>query len=209
MNYTPCRIFCVGMNYAAHIKELKNDMPEAPVIFMKPVTSLMPPDTAVRVPTHGHDFHYETEVVVLIGREGRPSTEAEGRAFVAGVTLGLDLTLRDVQVALRKKGNPWEACKAFDGSAPLGILAACPSDLDLGKLVFTGSVNGAVRQQGNTADMVFSIPALICHLARMWTLRPGDLIFTGTPAGVGALHAGDTVTVEAPWCGTFTWTVQR
>jgi len=208
MNYTPCRIFCVGMNYAAHIRELKNEMPVAPVIFMKPSTSLVAPGARIAVPTHGHDFHYETEVVVLIGREGRPQTESEARAAVAGLTLGLDLTLRDVQMALRKKGQPWEACKAFDGSAPLGQMAACPPDLDLGSLAFTGRVNGAVRQQGNTADMVFSIPALICHLARMWTLRPGDLIFTGTPEGVGALHAGDTVTVEAPWCGTFEWRVE-
>lgn len=209
MNYTPCRIFCVGMNYAAHIRELKNEVPEAPVIFMKPVTSLVPPGARLSIPTHGHDFHYETEVVALIGREGRPQTEAEARAAVTGITLGLDLTLRDVQMTLRKKGQPWEACKAFDGSAPLGGMTACAPDLDLGRLPFTGSVNGEVRQQGNTADMVFSIPALVCHLARMWTLRPGDLIFTGTPAGVGALHAGDTVTVAAPWCGTFAWTVER
>ncbi len=209
MNYTPCRIFCVGMNYAAHIRELKNEVPEAPVIFMKPATCLVAPGKRIAIPAHGHDLHYETEVVVLIGREGRPRTEAEARAAVAGVTLGLDLTLRDVQAALRKQGHPWEACKAFDGSAPLGIMAPCPPDLDLGRLAFTGSVNGVVRQRGHTDDMVFSIPALIRHLARMWTLLPGDLLYTGTPEGVGALKAGDRVTVEAPWCGTFTWTVEQ
>ncbi len=207
MNHTPCRIFCVGMNYAAHIRELKNEVPAAPVIFMKPLTSLVAPGEPIPVPTHGQDFHYETEVVALIGREGRPRTEAEARAAVSGITLGLDLTLRDVQQALRKQGHPWEACKAFDGSAPLGRMAPCSPELDLGRLVFTGKVNGEVRQRGNTADMVFSIPALICHLARMWTLRPGDLLYTGTPEGVGAIRAGDRITVEAPWCGAFEWTV--
>ena len=207
MNHTPGRIFCVGMNYAAHIRELKNTMPQAPVIFMKPVTCLVAPGRPIPVPTHGTDFHYETEVVAVIGREGRPANEAEARAFVGGITLGLDLTLRDVQAALRQQGHPWEACKAFDGSAPLGIVAPCPADLNLGDLRFVGRVNGEVRQRGHTADMVFSIPALVCHLARMWTLRPGDLIYTGTPEGVGALKAGDRLEVEAPWCGTFAWTV--
>lgn len=207
MNYTPGRIFCIGMNYAAHIRELKNPMPQAPVIFMKPLTSLLAPGARIPIPTHGADFHYETEVVALIGREGRPRTEAEARAMVTGITLGLDLTLRDVQTDLRKQGHPWEACKGFDGSAPLGTLAPCPPDLDLARLSFTGRVNGEVRQRGETSDMVFSIPALICALARIWMLRPGDLLYTGTPEGVGALHAGDTVTVEAPWCGTFSWTV--
>lgn len=207
MNYTPCRVFCVGMNYAAHIRELRNEIPAAPVIFMKPPTCLLAPGRRIPVPAHGSDFHYETEVVALIGREGRPRTGAEARAMVSGITLGLDLTLRDVQAALRKQGHPWEACKAFDGSAPLGDMAPCPPDLDLGALTFTGRVNGVVRQEGNTADMVFPIPELIVHLARMWTLKAGDLLYTGTPAGVGPLRTGDTVEITAPWCGTFAWTV--
>ncbi len=205
--YEPCRIFCVGMNYTAHIRELRNEIPESPVIFMKPATSLVEAGTVVRVPPHGKDLHYETEVVVLIGKESRPRTDAEARAAIAGVSLGLDLTLRDVQTALRKKGLPWEFSKAFEQSAPVTPFIPFGSGVDLGGLEFECRVNGEVRQRGHTKDMVFSIPALICSLARVWTLRPGDLLYTGTPEGVGSLKAGDRVEVAAPWLGQFAWEI--
>lgn len=206
--YEACRVFCVGMNYVAHIHELKNEIPATPVIFMKPATSLVGPGVKLVPPTHGHDLHYETEVVVLIGREGRPRTPAEARAFIAGLTLGLDLTLRDVQTALREKGLPWEFCKAFEGSAPVGDFSPPTEELDLGDLTFTGAVNDRIRQRGHTANMVFPITTLILELAKVWTLRPGDVLYTGTPEGVGALHRGDRLSVSAPWAGSFSWTVE-
>lgn len=205
--YTPCRVFCVGMNYAAHNRELRNETPENPVIFMKPATSLVEAGSVVHAPTHGQDLHYEAEVVVLIGKEARPRTDAEALAAIAGVSLGLDLTLRDVQAALRKKGLPWEFSKAFEQSAPVAPFVPFGPGVDLGGLEFECRVNGEVRQRGHTKDMVFSIPALICALARVWTLRPGDLLYTGTPEGVGALKAGDRVEVGAPWLGSSSWEI--
>lgn len=205
---TPCRIFCVGMNYVDHIRELKNEIPSSPVIFMKPWTSLVAPGEAIVYPSHGHDLHYETEVVVLIGKEGRPKTEPEAKAAIGGLSLGLDMTLRDQQLALRPKGNPWELCKAFDDSAPVGQFVPFNETLELTHLAFTGMVNDSVRQRGNTADLVFSITTLIRYLARIWTLLPGDLLYTGTPVGVGSVGRGDRIAVEAPWCGRFDWMIR-
>ena len=205
--YEACRVFCVGMNYVAHIQELKNEIPKTPVIFMKPWTSLIGPGAVIPRPVHGEDLHYETEVVVLLGTAGRPRTDAEARAAIAGLSLGLDMTLRDVQVALRGKGLPWEFCKAFEASAPVGDFTPLTDGMDLANLSFTGAVNDRVRQTGNTGNMVFSITTLIRELAKVWTLRPGDLIYTGTPEGVGALNTGDRLTVSAPWAGTFSWVI--
>lgn len=205
--FEPCRIFCVGMNYVAHIRELNNTVPESPVIFMKPVTSLIAPGEPLLYPPHGRDLHYETEVVVVIGQAGRPETENEVRSMIGGLSLGLDMTLRDLQLQLRPKGNPWELCKAFEGSAPLGNPVPLTSSMDLANLPFTGSVNGQIRQNGNTSDLLFSITTLIQYLAGIWTLRPGDLIYTGTPVGVGAVVKGDHLEVAAPWFGRASWTV--
>jgi 2-keto-4-pentenoate hydratase/2-oxohepta-3-ene-1,7-dioic acid hydratase in catechol pathway len=205
--YTPSRIFCVGMNYVEHIRELKNEIPSSPVIFMKPTTCLVPPGGSIPFPAHGHELHYETELVVLIGQEGRPRTQEEARAAIGGISLGLDMTLRDVQQQLRSKGKPWELCKAFDHSAPFGHFAPLLPSMNLGALNFTGSVNGRITQQGTTSDLVFPIATLICYLAEIWTLYPGDLLYTGTPKGVGPVKRGDQLSVEAPWCGRFEWTI--
>ena len=206
-HYTPGRIFCVGMNYVEHIRELKNDIPSSPVIFMKPPHCLVPSGGSVSFPPHGHELHYETEVVVLIGKEGKPRTHQEAQQAVGGVSLGLDMTLRDLQQKLRSKGSPWELCKAFENSAPVGDFSLAPPSLDLTSLEFTGKVNGVVRQHVNTSDLLFPITTLIQYLAGIWTLLPGDLIYTGTPVGVGPVKTGDLLTVEAPWCGRFEWTV--
>lgn len=207
LQFTPCRVFCVGMNYVAHIRELNNDIPASPVIFMKPATSLIPPGAPIRFPAHGRDLHYETEVVVLIGKGGSPGTPDEARASIGGLSIGLDMTLRDLQLALRPKGHPWELCKAFEDSAPVGNFVVPSPSLDLHHLSFTGEVNGRVRQTGNTSDLVFSITTLIQYLAGIWALQPGDLIYTGTPVGVGSVKKGDRLAVEAPWCGRFEWTI--
>jgi len=195
------------MNYVAHIRELNNPIPDRPVIFMKPTTCLVPPGETLVYPSHGRELHYETEVVVLIGREGRPGTEEEARSTIGGISLGLDMTLRDVQLALRPQGHPWELCKAFDQSAPIGTFVPLLPSTDLATLEFTGKVNGNIKQQGNTSDLVFSITTLIRYLGTIWTLKPGDLIYTGTPVGVGPVFRGDRLTVEAPWCGCFEWTI--
>jgi 2-keto-4-pentenoate hydratase/2-oxohepta-3-ene-1,7-dioic acid hydratase in catechol pathway len=206
-SYIPRRVFCIGRNYRAHVAELNNTVPESPVVFIKPTTSLIPKNSIITMPSHGNDLHYETELVVLIGQEGRPENPEDTHRFVEGLSLGLDLTLRDVQSGLKKKGLPWEKAKGFDGSAPLGTFVSYKPGIDLGNISFTCEINGEERQQGNTGNMIFSIPTLLMELSRIWVLKPGDLVFTGTPEGVGSLHSGDTITVNSELVGPFTWTV--
>jgi 2-keto-4-pentenoate hydratase/2-oxohepta-3-ene-1,7-dioic acid hydratase in catechol pathway len=203
----PMRVFCIGQNYAAHIEELDNDRPDSPIIFTKPATSLVPPGGEIPFPAHGRLLHHEAEVVVLVGAAGRPSGRDDARRFVAGLSLGVDLTLRDVQNDLRARGRPWEASKAFDGSGPVGTFVPFAEDLDLSDIPFALYVNDEIRQEGNTSRMLFDIPALCAAIGRIWSLRPGDLVFTGTPAGVGPLHRGDHIVVESPRIGRFAWRI--
>ena len=206
--FAPNRIFCIGKNYHEHVKELGGKTPEEPVVFMKPVSSIVAPGESLFMPRHGNLLHHEVEVVLLIGREGRDIPQANALSFIAGVSLGLDLTLRDVQVQLKKAGLPWELSKSFEQSDPVGLFKAYhPGSIDLENLSFTCSVNGELRQQGNTRDMLFPIKSLIHMLSRWWTLRPGDIVFTGTPSGVGPLKAGDRVDIESPGTGLFSWTL--
>ena len=202
------RVFCIGRNYAAHIEELKSERLGAPVIFTKPWTSLVPPGTDIRMPVHGRDLQHETEVVVLIGRSGHPKDVQEAEHFIKALSLGLDLTLRDVQKRQKEKGLPWEIAKSFDQSAPVGTFIPYTQPLDLGEILFSCHVNGELRQQGNTRDMIFPIPALVLEVGRIWSLLPGDLIYTGTPAGVGSLKPGDTITVESELIGAFSWNIR-
>ena len=206
--FAPNRIFCIGKNYDEHVKELGGKTPEEPVVFMKPVSSIVAPGESLFMPRHGNLLHHEVEVVLLIGREGQDIPQANALSFIAGVSLGLDLTLRDVQVQLKKAGLPWELSKSFEQSAPLGLFKAYhPGSIDLENLSFTCSVNGELRQQGNTRDMLFPIKSLIHMLSGWWTLRSGDIVFTGTPSGVGPLKAGDRVDIESPGTGLFSWTL--
>jgi 2-keto-4-pentenoate hydratase/2-oxohepta-3-ene-1,7-dioic acid hydratase in catechol pathway len=205
-SFTPNRIFCIGKNYDEHIKELGGKTPEEPVIFMKPVSSIEAPFQTIYMPRHGRLLHHEVEVVLLIGKEGRDVSELDALSYIAGVTVGLDLTLRDVQGRLKKAGLPWEISKSFEQSAPLGIFKPYDPDIiSLQNLSFTCSVNKDIRQRGNTCDMLFPIKSLICILSRWWVLRPGDIIYTGTPSGVGPLESGDRVYIESPVIGSFSW----
>jgi 2-keto-4-pentenoate hydratase/2-oxohepta-3-ene-1,7-dioic acid hydratase in catechol pathway len=206
-NYSPQRIFCIGKNYAEHVKELGGSAPGQPVVFMKPVSCLVSPGETIRMPTHGNNLHHEAEVVVLIGIPGKSIPESDAASHIAGLTLGLDLTLRDVQSAMKKKGWPWEISKAFDQSAPLGTLTPYGDILPLDNIPFQCSVNGTVRQTGNSGEMMFAIPTLIHYLSGIWELMEGDLIFTGTPSGVGPLHPGDRVTLHSDLLGTFEWSL--
>ena len=204
---TVSRIFCIGRNYVEHARELNNPVPEAPVVFMKPPTCLVKPGEPVHFPSHGRDLHHEAELVVRIGREGRARTGQEACSFVQGLAVGLDLTLRDVQTELKRKGMPWERAKAFDQSAPMGEVVPWDGSFDLDRVRFTCTVNNTVRQTGNSGDMIFNVDSIILALSSVWTLKPGDLIFTGTPAGVGPLAVGDTITVESPQLGTYSWDI--
>jgi len=201
------RVFCIGRNYAEHARELDNPLPTRPVVFIKPARCLVPDGGQIRFPRHGTELHHEVELVVRIGREGRDIDETEAPAWVDALTVGVDLTLRDVQRELKAAGLPWEAAKAFEQSAPIGAFTPFRPPMDLADLGFSCSVNGQRRQTGNSAGMIFSIAALIAALSRIWILSPGDLIFTGTPAGVGLLQAGDHLVASADGIGSFAWDI--
>lgn len=192
------KVVCVGRNYAAHARELGNAVPEAPILFLKPATALVPLEPAFAIPSGRGSCHHETEISLLIGSTltGQVS-EAEARAAIAGMTLGLDLTLRDVQNQLKQQGHPWEVAKAFDGAAPMGSFAPLPAATDLSDLSFTLTVNGALRQQGHSADMITGVLALLQFIATIFTLQPGDVVMTGTPEGVAALSIGDELVLAS------------
>jgi len=201
------RIFCIGRNYAEHVQELANAIPEKPVIFIKPATCLIGPGEKIHFPKHGKELHHEVEIVVKIGSEGRVVRDEVALSFVSAITVGLDLTLRDVQADLKKKGLPWEIAKAFEQSAPIGDFVPYDKSVDLNNISFGCKVNGIERQKGNSRDMMFNIPRLLVELSKIWELRPGDLIFTGTPSGIGPLKVGDSIEIESNLTGSFSWSI--
>ncbi len=202
---TPRRVFCIGCNYDEHIKELGSCDADRCVVFMKPATCLVPPGRTIVMPKGVGAIHHEVELVLVIGREGKDISG--GLDHVAGITLGLDMTLRDVQTRAKQNGHPWELCKAFDDSAPIGKVRPRGDGVDLGNIEMQCLVNGELRQDGNTRDMLFPVDRLVRILSRTWRLLPGDLIYTGTPPGVGPVEPGDTITVRSPRIGEFEWTV--
>jgi 2-keto-4-pentenoate hydratase/2-oxohepta-3-ene-1,7-dioic acid hydratase in catechol pathway len=201
------RIFCIGRNYAEHIRELGEPDARQCVVFMKPHTSLVPAGGPVAIPTDRGAVHHELELVVQVGREGWRIPADRAREHIAAITLGIDLTLRELQAQLKQSASPWELCKAFDHSAPIGALKPLRDDLDLDAIELQLRVNGERRQSGHTRDMLFPIPRLIEILSRTWRLLPGDLVYTGTPSGVGPLVPGDVVEVESPQIGRFSWPI--
>ena len=201
------RVFCIGRNYVEHVHELSNVLPEKPVVFIKPASCLVAPGEKIHFPKHGNELHHEVEIVIKVGREGRAQMEEESLSFISALTVGLDLTLRDVQGELKKKGLPWEIAKAFEQSAPVGDFIPYDESLDLKDVSFGCRVNGIERQRGNTGKMIFSIERLLVELSRIWLLRPGDLIYTGTPSGVGPLTIGDTIEIYSDPTGSFSWSI--
>ncbi|MGH8481909.1 MAG: fumarylacetoacetate hydrolase family protein [Nevskiaceae bacterium] len=198
------RIFCIGRNYAEHIRELGNTPDDACVVFMKPASCVVPPGRDVTLPRGRGSVHHEAELAVLLNGGGADIAVERALESVAALALGLDLTLRDLQNELKKKGAPWELCKAFDDAAPLGDWVPYKGQ-DLQALEFACDVNGQRRQDGRTADMLFPVARLIHILSRTWALRAGDVIYTGTPAGVGPLQPGDVVTLSSPTLGRHQW----
>ncbi|MCD8523326.1 MAG: fumarylacetoacetate hydrolase family protein [Saccharospirillaceae bacterium] len=185
------KIVCVGRNYAEHARELNNPIPSQPILFIKPADAAVAMAPSFSVPDGQGAVHHELEIAVLIGQRLCQATEHEVLAAMAGVGLGLDLTLRDVQDGLKAKGQPWEIAKAFDGACPLSDFVDASTVDNWQQLSLTLVRNGRIQQQGNSADMLFPIVPLIAHMSRIFTLNPGDIIMTGTPAGVGPLLPGD------------------
>ena len=193
------KVVCVGRNYAEHAKELNNPVPAEPILFIKPRTAIVAMAAPVVVPQTQGACHFETEMAVLIGAPLKNADAAEALAAVAGIGLGLDLTLRELQDVLKAKGLPWEKAKAFDGACPLSAFVPAAQCGDVAAAL-AGTrirlrVNGASRQDGNTADMLTPVPALLAYISSYFTLEPGDVVMTGTPKGVGPLCAGDALQV--------------
>ena len=185
------KIFCVGRNYAEHAKELGNALPEAPVIFMKPDTALLVPGAKFEYPSFTSDLHYEIELVLRIGKTAKNIPAANALSCVDAITVGIDFTARDVQAGLKSKGLPWEKAKAWDNSAIIGDWK--PFNADGGEILFSLTKNGQKAQSGTTQDMIYSFETLLEHISGYFTLSPGDLVYTGTPAGVGPCLPGDTL----------------
>jgi len=198
------KIVCLARNYAEHARELGNETPAAPVLFMKPASSVIGDGDQVRIPPYSQECHYEVELAVLIGKECRAVSAERALEHVAGYGVAIDMTLRDVQNQLKAKGLPWEIAKGFDSACPLSAFVPAAVVADPHTLNLKLAVNGEARQDGCSSDMINRVPQIIAHISAIFTLEPGDVILTGTPAGVGQVRAGDVMTAEIGTVGRLT-----
>ncbi len=192
----PSKIGCVGRNYVDHAKELGNEVPKVPLIFLKPPSSIISSGETIILPPQSSQVEHEAELVIVIGKRGRHITPEDAKQYILGYTVGNDVTARDLQ----KSDGQWTRAKGFDTFCIFGPWI--DTDFDPSDAVVTCRVNGQMRQMASTRDMVFSVSTLVAFISSVMTLEPGDLIFTGTPAGVGELHAGDKVEVEIDGLGS-------
>lgn len=184
------RMFCIGRNYAAHAAEM--NAPAEPIIFMKPASALVADPMATPFVPGTGALHHEVELVLALGKGGCPVHQSEADALIFGFAVGLDLTRRDVQARAKEKGQPWETAKAFDGSAVIGPVHPRHSFNLAGNAEISLDVNGERKQTGCLSDLIYTAPRLLVEIAKTFALKPGDVVFTGTPSGVGPLGAGDT-----------------
>ncbi len=187
------KIFCVGRNYADHAKELGNAVPEEPVIFMKPKSALLLSNAPFYYPEFTNELHYETEVVLRICKNGRYVGEYDAHEYYDAFTIGIDFTARDIQAELKKKGLPWEKAKAWDNSAIIGKWIPFTPELREKPILFSLQKNKELVQSGNTSDMIFPFDVIVAHVSQYFSLNIGDLIYTGTPAGVGECVTNDVL----------------
>ena len=194
------KIICIGRNYADHAKELGNEIPDEPVIFMKPKSALLQPHTPFYYPEFTNELNYECELVLRISKNGKYIQERHAANYYNGITVGIDFTARDIQDEFKKKGLPWEKAKAFDNSAAIGKFIDITPDINKKNINFSFTKNGEIVQKANSSQMIFSFDKLIANISNYFSLNIGDLIFTGTPAGVGECVVGDEL--EAFYEGT-------
>lgn len=191
-------IFCIGRNYAAHAAELNNPIEPEPLVFIKPTSALLHEGQPIALPAFSHDVHHECELVVALGQGGKHIPREAALGHVAGYGLGLDLTARDMQAVAKQKGLPWTLAKGFDGAACVSRFVSAAELPNPSEATFSLDVNGARRQNGDCRLMLHDLPSLIAYLSSRFTLQPGDLIYTGTPEGVAALHRGDMLVLTLP-----------
>lgn len=188
------KIICIGRNYAAHIEELKNEKPGKPVVFLKPDTALLKAGAPFFYPDFSENIHHEVELVLKISKEGKYIQPQFAHRYFEEIGLGIDFTARDLQDQCKAKGLPWEIAKAFNGSAPIGDFKPVSAFADLKDIDFHLEINGELRQKGNTSMMLFDFATIISYVSQFFTMKKGDLIYTGTPAGVGPVQVGDRLT---------------
>ena len=195
----PGKLLCIGRNYAEHVREMGDvaDLPEEPVVFLKPATALVGSDEAVHIPEQSKEVHHEVEIVAVVGRGGKDIAEEDALDHIAAYAVGLDMTARDVQRRAKESRAPWSVAKGFDTFAPLGPLTDAALVGDPQALTLQLTVNGEVRQSGSAEHMIFPVAFIVSYLSRIFTLEPGDLIYTGTPEGVGPVEAGDELEATA------------
>ncbi len=187
------KILCLGKNYSEHAKEMGGDVPKSPIVFLKPSTAIADKDGKIEIPSISNELHHEVELVILIGKKGKNISKSDSQNYISGYGVGLDMTLRDQQSIAKKEGNPWTIAKGFDTSAIFGTFiekekVSNPENLDIQL-----TVNGIVKQKSNTSFMIFKINYTISFLSQIFTLELGDLIFMGTPEGVGRVISGDSL----------------
>ena len=187
------KIFCVGRNYVDHAKELGNDVPDEPVIFMKPKSALLQSHTPFYYPEFSNELHYEAELVLRVSKNGKYIPRRQANKYYNAITVGIDFTARDIQSELKKKGLPWEKAKAWDNSAVVGSWKEWTTEYQKKAINFSLKNNGDIVPTGLSADMIFSFDDIISHISNYFSLNIGDLIYTGTPAGVGECVVGDVL----------------
>lgn len=187
------KIFCIGRNYVEHAKELGNEVPDEPVIFMKPKSALLQSHTPFYYPDFSNELHYEAELVLRVSKNGKYINERHASKYYNAITVGIDFTARDIQNELKKKGLPWEKAKAWDSSAVVGTWKDVPPEMLKKPITFSLSKNGENVQKGVTTDMIYNFDQIVTHISNYFSLNIGDLIYTGTPAGVGECVVGDVL----------------
>lgn len=185
------KILCIGRNYAAHAEEMSRDVPDEPMVFLKPPSALIRTGDSVQLPPQSQDVHHEVELVAVVGTEGKHIAQEEALDHVAAFAVGLDMTARDLQTQAKKRRHPWSVAKGFDTFAPLGPLTPASEIEDPHDLTLRLSVNGETRQEATTQRLIFPVRELVAYCSQIFTLSPGDLLYTGTPSGVGPVEDGD------------------
>lgn len=203
------KLLCIGRNYAEHAEEMDRDVPEEPMVFLKPASALLRTGGTVCLPPQSREVHHEVELVAVIGREGKHISREHALDHIAGYAVGLDMTARDLQNKAKEQRHPWSVAKGFDTFAPLGPIEDAetigePSDLPLQL-----SVNGEIRQKATTRHLIFPVRELIHYCSQIFTLTPGDLLFTGTPSGVGPVQEGDVLEASAEGLNSLRVSVRR
>ncbi len=203
------KLLCIGRNYADHAAEMEREVPDAPMVFLKPATAVIRDGGTVHLPPQSRDVHHEIELVAVIGKKGRKISQQEALDHVAGYAVGLDMTARDLQNEAKEQRHPWSVAKGFDTFAPLGPISPATAIDNPQALTLRLEVNGEVRQEASTEHMMFPVAELIHYCSQIFTLMPGDLLYTGTPSGVAPVEHGDELYASATGCDSLRVNVQR